>query len=498
MKSTFHLCLVLGTFGFISLVPLEAQTENWPQFRGLNSSGVADENPDAPVNFGATEHLLWNTALYKGGSSPCIWDNRIFLTGFDEELKTFHLYCIDRSEGSMLWEKELRTDEVEKVHSVSYPASATPVADGERVIFYLSSFGLLCYDLDGKIQWEMEMPVPDSRHGMGTSPVIAGDLLILNCFGHKNNPCLMAIDKYQGTIVWKHAWELEEGDWSDSYSTPVILDEQVIIYRSEDISSYDLGTGAQRWHFKTGMGDAVCTPVLGNNMVYVTVFSTFGNRALRPYFPDYAVMVNERDSNRDNLITKEEIGDFQFVVYPEKGEEVSGIVKVANWFGWYDKNRDSYIDRAEWTSVINLCDSDYLKQGIKALRPDGSGDVSMSHFIWGARDEVPHVSSPLFYRDRVYMIKSGGILSCFQAEDGTLLFSERIGAAGAYFASPIAANGKIYFTSRNGVITVIEDGEKLSVLAKNDLDEIISATPAIVDNKLYVRTDTHLYAFGTQ
>ena len=124
------------------------------------------------------------------------------------------------------------------------------------------------------------------------------------------------------------------------------------------------------------------------------------------------------------------------------------------------------------------------------------GDISISNFIWGEPDHVPHVTSPLFYNNRVYMVKSGGIVSCFRAEDGELLYSERIGTAGAYFASPVAVNGKILFTSRTGVITVVEAGDQMNILARNDLDDIIAATPAIVDNKIYLRTANAFYAFG--
>jgi len=137
-----------------------------------------------------------------------------------------------------------------------------------------------------------------------------------------------------------------------------------------------------------------------------------------------------------------------------------------------------------------------LKQGIKAFRVGGEGDISLSNFIWGEQDHVPHVTSPLFYNNRVYMVKSGGIVSCFQAEDGDLLYSERIGTAGAYFASPVAVNGKILFTSRTGVITVVEAGDQMNILARNDLDQRITATPAVVDNKLYIRTADSLYSFG--
>lgn len=76
------------------------------------------------------------------------------------------------------------------------------------------------------------------------------------------------------------------------------------------------------------------------------------------------------------------------------------------------------------------------------------------------------------------------------------MYRDRLGATGAYFSSPVLANGKIYFSSRNGIITVIKAGSNFNVLAKNDLDENISATPAIVDNNIFIRTDSSLYAFG--
>jgi outer membrane protein assembly factor BamB len=94
------------------------------------------------------------------------------------------------------------------------------------------------------------------------------------------------------------------------------------------------------------------------------------------------------------------------------------------------------------------------------------------------------------------MIKNGGIISCFHAESGRLLYRERSGASGMYFSSPIAADGRIYVASRNGIVTVFEAGDNLNILAQNQLDDKIMATPAVVDNKLYIRTAGSLFAFG--
>jgi outer membrane protein assembly factor BamB len=94
------------------------------------------------------------------------------------------------------------------------------------------------------------------------------------------------------------------------------------------------------------------------------------------------------------------------------------------------------------------------------------------------------------------MIKNGGIVSCFDAATGRLLYQERLGASGMYFASPIAVNGRIYIASLNGIVSVFEAGDELNILAQNDLDDKIMATPAVINNKLYIRRAGSLYAFG--
>jgi outer membrane protein assembly factor BamB len=108
---------------------------------------------------------------------------------------------------------------------------------------------------------------------------------------------------------------------------------------------------------------------------------------------------------------------------------------------------------------------------------------------------VPEVPSTLAYRGRVYMVTSGGVVTCVK-EDGTELYRSRLGATGLYWASPVAANGVVYFVSGDGVVTAIEAADTLKVLARNDLGETVFATPAISGKSIYVRTAKHLYRFG--
>ena len=126
---------------------------SWPQFRGPNGRGVA-EGEKPPVHFGLTTNLLWKTALPSGHSSPCIWGERIFVTGFERETKRLETICLDRKSGKILWRRDAPVEKIEKVHHISTPASSTPTTDGKAVYVHFGSYGLLAYDFAGAVLWD--------------------------------------------------------------------------------------------------------------------------------------------------------------------------------------------------------------------------------------------------------------------------------------------------------------------------------------------------------
>ncbi len=150
----------------------------WPQFRGPNSSGLGEGRP--PVHFGPDQNVLWKTAVGPGLSSPIIWEGRIFLTEFDRANKQLATLCVDRRSGKILWRRTVAPGLIERVHELSSPAGATPATDGERVYVYFGSYGLVCYDLDGNQKWERRFPMPENPYGAVASPIVAGELLVLN------------------------------------------------------------------------------------------------------------------------------------------------------------------------------------------------------------------------------------------------------------------------------------------------------------------------------
>jgi len=131
-----------------------------------------------------------------------------------------------------------------------------------------------------------------------------------------------------------------------------------------------------------------------------------------------------------------------------------------------------------------------------AVRPGSEGEVNETNVAWSERKGVPGVPSPLYYKGRLYTFLNGGIVFCRVAETGKLVYSGRMGALGDYYSSPVVADDKVYIASADGVMVVLQAGEELKILARNDLGDAILATPALVDGKIYVRTGSYLYAFG--
>ena len=153
---------------------------------------------------------------------------------------------------------------------------------------------------------------------MGTSPIVTGDLVILNCLGHQNDPRILAINKFNGSIVWSYIMPFKQNYEGDSYATPIVYKDQAIIYASEDVSGYDLRTGERIWNYPIRIADAVATPVLGDGIVYTTTHSTFSSPEMRDQFPLFSEILRKYDANGDRKLDKPEIMDYTFLIYPEE------------------------------------------------------------------------------------------------------------------------------------------------------------------------------------
>jgi len=426
-----------------------------------------------PIRFGAESNLLWKVEVPPGLSSPCIAGDRIFLTAFENE-KLFALGR-HRRDGKELWRREAPPGKPQEVHKVSSPAVATPVTDGRRVYVYFVPFGLVAYDLDGNEQWRKAVPIGLVMNGSGTSPAITGDIVVLNCDQDEGESVLLAVDARTGKVLWQTSRAGSIG----SYTTPITwrrgAQEDVVVCGSLRVAGYELHTGKERWTAGVLTSVAVTpTPTLGDGQLYVM------SRGVPPNaMGTFANFAGKSDKDGDGKISPSEA--------PPGYEGTT--------FRGMDMDKDGFITEKDWTAMTNL----FAKgdSGLFALRAPGSGDITGTHVAWKQTKGIAGLSSPLFYKGRIYVVQDGGRVTCWDAKTGKPLYEqERLGAEGEYYASPIAANGHIYMTSARGTITSIRAEDALEVEARNDLGESVMATPAIADNKLYVRGANHLWAFG--
>jgi outer membrane protein assembly factor BamB len=158
-----------------------------------------------------------------------------------------------------------------------------------------------------------------------------------------------------------------------------------------------------------------------------------------------------------------------------------------------DGDKDGAGGRFEWgmASAFVAGNEDVMM----AIKPGGEGDVTDTHVAWRQKRGLPELPSPLYYDGKLYLVKNGGMVSCLDPKTGKNVYRGRLDATGPYYASPIAANGNIYAASEAGVVSVFKAGDSFKPVSECDLNERLTATPAVVGDTLFVRTDKHLFAF---
>lgn len=445
----------------------------WPRFRGPNGSGVSLTG-SFPTVFGPKTNFLWQTPTPPGHSSPCIWDDHIFLTAFEDN--SLITLALDRGDGRVLWRKSVPPSHLEQGGSGNgSPASSTPCTDGQRVYVYFGSFGLLCYDFDGKEIWRRPLPVPVTQHGASTSPICAGDRIIL-VSDQDVGSYAMALDSATGREIWKKP----RPGYRRGFATPILwppeYPTEFIVPGTLRLNACSLADGSPRWQVHGLPNEMISSAVAGDGLVYVAGWTPgSGVRAM----PDFDSLLKEGDRDGDGKLSRDE----------------APAGPARNHFAYIDANKDGVIDREEWNTLAEIFDSS--RNALLAVRPGGGGAVTDTHVVWTFTRGLPYCPSPLFCNGRLYLVKNGGLASCFNARTGKVAFQEeRIGALGDYFASPIAAAGKVLMISQSGTAVVLRAGDQLEVLARNKLGENVMATPAIIGPTLYLRTDEHLWAFA--
>jgi outer membrane protein assembly factor BamB len=480
-------------FFTVSILFASTLQADWPQFRGTNSSGVTDAA--APVEFGPGQNELWSLPLNSGHSSPCIVGNSIFLTTYDQIRKRLEVVCIERHKGEMRWRRQGATERIETGHPSFNPASSTPASDGERVVAYFGSYGLICFDMEGEKLWDVKMPLTKSYAGNATSPSIVEDRVILYRGNHVDH-FLLAIDKESGKELWKVQQDEPFTSELACTSCPIVANGKLIVHTARSLQAFEISSGKQIWVEKCATM-ATSTPILAGKEVIVAAWNKMGEAALRPKFPSFEELIADHDKDNDRLISRDELPRLMIFHRPDGAEAPQN--GAAMRFAGADKNRDGEITAEEWGSRVrqlNAFRARYETHGMLAIQIESQGDVKPDQIRTLETQGIPEVPSPLFHNGFVYFVKNGGVLTCLELKTGERASRVRTRGRGTHYASPIIADGKLYSTAGDGTISVLSLGPKPKTLAVNDMGEGTYATPAIVDGTLYVRTHERLFAFG--
>jgi outer membrane protein assembly factor BamB len=238
--------------------------EDWTRFRGPNGSGVSKDRA-FPVEFGKEKNAIWRTAVRAGKSSSVLTDRHIFLTGFEKE-KLF-TQCFDRETGKLLWERAESRTYKKDGNSLNNPAAITPVTDGETVYAFFKDFGLVSYDPDGKVRWRVLLGPFVNTVGMGASPILAGDSVVLVA-DQLIGSYIAAFDRGSGEMRWKIAREESEG-----WATPLLYDPPcsppLILTAGQGRYGAHRVADGKRVFTHAGLGPAmVASPVLDDGAIY--------------------------------------------------------------------------------------------------------------------------------------------------------------------------------------------------------------------------------------
>lgn len=301
MRFIIRTCTVILIAAFGNLIVNAKQPANWPQWRGPDGQGVSTEK-DLPTEWTANKNIKWKTSIAgRGHSSPIIWGKKIFLTtaldgeavpgrtpgvthklldGSDfvhpdavgADLKhTFKVICLDRDTGKILWERVAFEGPVhDSRHKKASFASSTPATDGKYVFAFFGTEGLYAYDYNGRLLWKKDLgKLGTASVGYGVSPILFGDLVIMQCDESGGQSFIAAFDKKTGKEVWRAARKVDV-TWSSPVLVRTAKRTELVAAAAEAIVAYDPATGKELWRHKGLESNAVPTPVVSNDLVVVT------------------------------------------------------------------------------------------------------------------------------------------------------------------------------------------------------------------------------------
>ena len=415
---------VTSVAAFVFCVVSVAAAENWPQFRGPTGQGISAEH-DLPSRWSATENIAWKVAVPgEGWSSPIVWEDRIFLTSAMDGGKSCRVICVDRRDGKILWNTEVFKQNQEKKQEKNSLATPTPVTDGTRVYAFFGGGGAAAVDFDGKVAWTNTENQFYSQHGLGSSPILYNDLLLMP-WDHSIRPSpgvdakigwqskwdksfVLALDKNTG----KEKYRAKRGMSRIAHMTPHVVEvdgrPQVISAAGDIINAFDPDTGERIWWVTTGGEGTTPSPVFADGVVY----SSSGFPTNVPYAAIRAHrMGGKGDVTQKNLLW----------------EQKKGVPMIP-----------SFVLANDLLFMVK-------ENGVAQCLDPKTGDV-----VWTERLEGTFSASPVATRTHVGFVNENGNATIIEAAPQFREVAANALDDGPCQASPAISNGQIFIrTAKN-------------------------------------------------
>jgi len=450
---------------------------DWNRFRGPNGTGVA-AGTGFPSQLGPDVNVVWERAFSPGFSSPVLSSDAVFLTGLEDE--RLFTYALDRRTGATVWQRESPRPRRIEFQVLNHPASASAAVDQDTVVVFFDEFGMLAYDHDGNERWRMALGPFDNIYAMGASPIIVDDVVILAC-DQSTDSFVIGVSKYDGRLLWRQPRPRA----ISGHCTPVVYRtpegrDQVLLPGSFLLDAYDPATGERLWWVRGLPSEMKSVPVLLGDTLWTHGFaSPMNNKGQQIFLPPFAEALEQMDSDGDERITAEEIPNPQ----------------VRRMFMFFDLDGDTWLDATEWSNTRAALEA---VNSAMAIKMGGQGDVTDTHVLWSNYRDIPQLPSPLIYEGTYFMLADqGGLLTLLDPDTGKRIEKGRLAdAVDAYYASPVAADGKVYAISESGILSVLAAGGGFEPQCTVEFEERCYATPALEDGQIWLRTEGHLYCFG--
>ena len=422
----------LLAFGCVCLAT-SCPADNWPRFRGPNGSGIS-QCETIPTEWSADDYV-WDAELKgTGHAAPVVWDQHLFVTSANPAGTKRFLACLNTTSGRQLWQKEYDFPKG-KAHKNNSHASGTPAVDADHVYVLWQSkqqSPLIAYNHAGDEIWRYDLGAYNHGQGPGTSPIVYGDFVFV-CNDQKSNSFLLCVNRMTGKEVWKTPRLGKRA----CYATPCV-------FKAKDRPAEIIFSHC----FEGVIG---VDPSSGKQHWHANVFGSHSQRAVgSPIVWNDLVLANSG---------------------ARAGERNAVTLRISG----SDKN--------------------------------GSGASAAEEVYRFTKTAAPHVPSLLVFADRLYLWSDAGIVTCADVTTGKKIWQKRVG--GNFFGSPVCVADRLFCISVDGEVVVIAAADEYKLLARNvlstkdantnqlrPLNETCHSTPAVGDNKMFLRTGGRLIAVG--